>query len=329
MAENLSNGLSPDQIALASLEKKHHLLRDHVTAVARGYKTGYYLYGTGGAGKSFTVLRHLESLDAPHHLFNTRMTAKGLFLTLANAPDAVHVLEDMERLTKDPDAQGVLRSALWAQPGHDRAVTWTTAKDASQRFVFRGGLILISNRPLADLPELRALATRIEVHRLEVTDPELTALMRKLAAGGYCERDRVVLGPEECIQVTEHLLKECRMAGCPLDLRLQQKAFQTYRQFAADCSVSHWEDLVAASVREATCHFRHEPNMTSPEARKAQRRNALRAILTETTDPKRQEELYRERTDASRADLYRRKREVESGDFDKHDASYVAPASPR
>ena len=135
-------------------------------------------------GKSYTVLRHLESLDVPYQLFNSRMTAKGLFLALQWAPDAIHVMEDMERLTKDPDAQGVLRSALWAQPGHDRVITWTTATDGKQRFVFRGGLILISNRPLADLPELRAMATRIEVHRLEVSDAELAALMRELAGKG-------------------------------------------------------------------------------------------------------------------------------------------------
>src|SRR5271167_1948772 len=177
-----------DKEALGTLEKKLHLVRDHVTAVGKGYKTGYYLYGYGGMGKSYTVLRHLESLDVPYQLFNSRMTAKGLFLALLKAPDAIHVLEDMERLTKDPDAQGVLRSALWAQPGHDRVVTWTTATDGSQRFIFRGGLILISNRPLADLPELRALATRIEVHRLEVSDVELIALMRNLATEGYRQR---------------------------------------------------------------------------------------------------------------------------------------------
>ena len=173
-----------DKAHLISLEKKLHLVRDPVTAVVRGYKTGYYLYGAGGVGKSFAVLRHLESLDVAYQLYNSRMTAKGLFLTLAQSPDAVHVLEDMERLTKDPDAQGVLRSALWSQPGHDRVVTWTTAKDGPQRFAFNGGLILISNRPLADLPELRALATRIEVHRLEVTDAELMALMRRTGRRG-------------------------------------------------------------------------------------------------------------------------------------------------
>jgi hypothetical protein len=310
-----------DRTALASHEKKMHLVRDHVTAVARGFKTGYYLYGTGGSGKSFTVLRHLESSDVPYQLYNSRMTAKGLFLTLQKAPDAIHVLEDMERLTKDPDAQGVLRSALWAQPGHDRVVTWTTATDGPVRFVFRGGLILISNRPLADLPELRALATRIEVHRLEITDAELTALMRDLAAKGHRVQDKLVIAPEECMKVTEYLLKECRSAGCPLDLRLQQKAFQTYLQFAGDCSVSHWEDLIAASVREATCHFRHEVNTSSPEAKKAKRRNVVREIVGTVADAKEQERLFTEKTGASRADFFRRKREVESGEFDEADAA--------
>ncbi len=307
--------------ALASHEKKMHLVRDHVTAVARGFKHGFYLYGTGGSGKSFTVLRHLESLDVPYQLFNSRMTAKGLFLTLLKAPDAIHVLEDMERLTKDGDAQGVLRSAVWSQPGHERVVTWTTATDGPMRFVFRGGLIMISNRPLADLPELRALATRIEVYRLDVTEAELTALMRDLAAKGHRVQDKLVIAPEECIKVTEYLLKECRAVGCPLDLRLQQKAFQSYLQFAGDYSVSHWEDLIAASVREATCHFRHEVNTSSPEAKKARRRNVVREIIGTVADAKEQERLYVEKTGASRADFYRRKREVESGEFDGADAA--------
>jgi hypothetical protein len=304
------------QVAIASFEQKLHLLRDRTAAVALGYQTGLYLYGTGGMGKSYAVLRHLESLDVPYQLFNSRMTPKGLFLALERASDALHVLEDMERLTKDPDAQGVLRSALWAQPGHDRVVTWTTATDGRQRFIFRGGLILISNRPLADLPELRALATRIEVYRLEATEAELAALMREVAAKGYRLDGKVGIGPEECLQVTEHLLKECRSAGCPLDLRLQQKAFRNYLQFAADCSVSHWEDLVAASVREATCHFRHDADTSSPEAKKAHRRNVIREMIRENVGVKKQEEDYMRRTGMSRADFFRRKREVESGEFD-------------
>jgi hypothetical protein len=306
----------PDCDALASLEKKLHLVRDLVTAVARGYKTGLFLYGHGGVGKSYTVTQHLEKLGADHRLFNSRMTAKGLFLALERDPEAIHVLEDMERLTKDRDAQGVLRSALWAQPGHERAVTWTTATGGPLRFTFRGGLILISNRRLADMPELRALATRIEVHRLDVSDPELEALMRDLAAQGYRQGGKLVMGPEDCLEVTEHLLKECRAAGCPLDLRLQQKSFQTFLQWEADATFCQWRDLVAASGREAAHRFRHEADTASPEEKKRRRRDVLRPILAETGDVQEQECLYRERTGKSRADFFRRKRELESGEFD-------------
>src|SRR5207237_9727708 len=111
--------------ALASHEKKMQLLCDLVTAVVKGFKNGLFLYGSGGTGKSFTVLGRLQSLQAGYQLHNSRMTAKGLFCTLKHAPDAVHVLEEMERITKDADAQGVLRSALWAQPGHARVITGT------------------------------------------------------------------------------------------------------------------------------------------------------------------------------------------------------------
>lgn len=307
------------EAALASLGKKANLICDHCRAVVEGYKTAFYLYGPGGVGKSFLVLQYLESLAAAYQLWNTRMTAKGLYQTLEHSPDAIHVLEDMERLTKDSDAQGVLRSACWSQPGRERVVTWTTATEGARKFTFRGGLILLSNRPLADLPELRALATRIEVYHFEATDAEMAAKMRQLAAMGYRLHGNVGISPDECLQVTEYLLKECRAAGCTLDLRLQQKAFQSYMQYAADCCFSHWEDLVTASVREAMCHFRHEPNKASPEEKKAKRRNVLREIIATEPDEKQHEKLYWDRTRMARADFYRRKSEVVSREFDEYD----------
>jgi hypothetical protein len=301
---------------LASLERKLHLVRDCVAGVVHGYDTGFYLYGAGGMGKSYTVLKHLTALEATYHLFNTRMTAKGLFQTLEKAPDAIHVLEDMERLTRDPDAQSLLRSALWAQPGHDRVVKWTTASKGEERFIFRGGLILLANRPMADLPELRAVATRIAVHRLDVTEDELVALMRDLASRGYEVNGKVVIRPEECHTITEYLLAESRTAGCPLDLRLQVHAFKNYLQWEADQTVCSWQDLVSARVREAAHHFRHEANTKPREDRLRERRDIVREIMQQTSDAKEQERLYEKETGRSRADFFRRKREVQSGEFD-------------
>ena len=310
-----------DVAALAIVAKEDQLLRDLITAVARSYKHGLYLYGPGGIGKSYTTLDQLKKLDVPYILFNSRLTGKGLFQALQKRPEAIFVFEDVERLTKDADAQGVLHSALWAPPGHDCVVTWTTATDGEQRFTFRGGLILISNRPLADLPELRALATRIEVHRLEIAEAGIAALMRDLASRGYRQEGKLAVAPEQCLLVTEHLLAECRAAGCRLDLRLQQKSFQTYLQWSSDCTACHWKDLVAASVREAAHHFRHEINTLPMEDKKKQRRNILRAIMAQTDDVGEQQLLYHEQTDSSRADFFRRKAEVKSKEFDEYDAA--------
>ncbi len=82
--EKLLSG-SVAQNALASLEKKLQMLRDLVTAVAKGFKTGLFLYGSGGVGKSYNVLRQLEKLEVGYQLFNGRMTAKGLFRAMKAA----------------------------------------------------------------------------------------------------------------------------------------------------------------------------------------------------------------------------------------------------
>jgi hypothetical protein len=306
---------------LASLERKLALVRDRVGAVARGSHTGLFLYGTGGIGKSYTVLSHLKALDAPYKLFNSRMTGKGLFRALERCPDVVFVLEDMERLTKDPDAQGVLRSALWAQPGHERIVTWTTATGGEERFAFRGGLILLSNRPLADLPELRALATRIVVLKLDVTDGEVEARMYELAARGYDRDGRRLLEPHQCAVVVAHLAAECRACAYPLDLRLLVGSYHDFIDCACDANACHWHDLVASRVREAASHFRAEPSKESPEDRKRGRRNALRTIMGQTVDVQEQVRLYKEQTGCERNDYFKRKREIQSGEFEGEQAA--------
>jgi hypothetical protein len=307
----------PDHDALAGLEHKLHLVRDRVAAVASGYQTGLYLCGAGGIGKSYTVLRHLDALKAIYVLFNSRMTARGLFMALSRAPDIVHVLEDMERLTRDLDAQGVLRSALWAQPGHERVVTWTTATGGQERFAFRGGVIMLANRPLADLPELRALATRITVMRLEVTDGEIAALMRDLASRGHARGGKRVLQAEACHEIVEHVIAESRAARCALDLRVLVNSYSDYLQWDADGTACDWRDLVSSRVTEAVGHLRGEVDTQDAEAKKAARRQVVREVMRRTADVREQFRLYREQTARSRADFFRRKSEVESGEFDE------------
>ena len=82
--------------------------------MALGFSNGFFLHGTGGIAKSYTVLNELQRLGVDFKLFNSRMSGRGLFEALAEYPKASTSLEDMERVVKDKDAQGILRSPVGA-----------------------------------------------------------------------------------------------------------------------------------------------------------------------------------------------------------------------
>ena len=188
---------------LATLETKLQLVRDYVGQVAGGYTTGLYLFGEGGIGKSYTVLEELERLKADYKVFNSRMTGRGLFNALETFPDSVHVLEDMEQVSATAAPRASCAAPCWGQRKDggkgpmERPVTWSTYK-MEHSFIFTGGIIMIANRPLDDLPELRALRTRIACMQLRATDGELTALMRSVALKGF-EHEGRVMTPAECL----------------------------------------------------------------------------------------------------------------------------------
>jgi hypothetical protein len=334
-----------DARALESLDRKFLAVRDFVTGVVQGYYRGLYLYGEGGLGKSFTVFDHLDGLGCRYEAFNSRVTGAGLFRALGRWPDALHVIEDTERLTSDRDAQSLLRSALWSQAGRDPVATWTTSK-GEQRFTFRGAIIMVTNRPMADLPELRALATRIPVYELQASWDELAAHMRRIAGRGLIPScgdllpspagiAEVSAGPDgkesrqlgmsryqnqietkTLCEICEFVIAQCRQAQRPLDLRLFDNACATYLLGKSDIAHLHWEDLVTIQIRQAASQLRHGVVLPSGEERRAKQRDIARAILQETEDPEEQVRLWKQRTKRGRSTFYRRKAEVENGEFD-------------
>jgi hypothetical protein len=242
--------LNDDEMNLASYEGKLTLIRDYVRGVVLHFATGFFLCGNGGISKSHTVLNELETLGADFKLFNSRMSGRGLFQALAEYPNTTHVLEDMERIVGDKDSQGVLRSALWSQRGEDgklkRVVTWSTARGI-ESICFTGGIIMLSNRPLADLPELRAIRTRISHLHLMASDQEIACLMRRIACKGFQHGEQAMTA-DECQIVCEYLIAESQTKLAHLDLRLLDNSFRDYLLWKAGHTTSHWMTLVATRL---------------------------------------------------------------------------------
>jgi hypothetical protein len=243
-----------DITALAKLDSKMECIRVAVKSLSGRYQSGFFLWGEGGCGKSYTIFEELRRQRAKYVLHNSRLTARGLADALERAPDDIHVIEDCETMFGDAKTAGVLRSALFSQskakPSR-RIVTWG-AFGTSIRFVFTGSIIIVSNANLAQQrPELRALASRIGVFRLDVENAELLALMKKICGDGF-RYGRDYLTPIECWEVGTYIRENLAKLQRPLDLRLLTHGFKDFLQWKNDESGSlHWHDLMLSRLQEA------------------------------------------------------------------------------
>jgi hypothetical protein len=191
---------------------------------------------------------------------------------LSQAPDAIHVLEDMEGLYSQDNAMEVLRSALWGQRADggrgpmERWLTWGSSGKRPREFrvLFTGGLIMTANKDLdTTFPELAAVKTRIADLMLAPSDGELRALLRYLARRGW-QAEGYRLDSYECQDVCEYLIAQSSALQRRLDLRLLENCYADYLLWRERHSLCHWHDLVATRLRERTTYFRREVEVAAP-----------------------------------------------------------------
>jgi hypothetical protein len=304
---------------LANLEKKLQLLRDDVASVALGYHTGMLVYGVGGIGKSFTVAAQLRAMNVMVRSNTARMTGRALFDHLRQFPDEIFLIEDNEPLLRDRAAVGVLRSALWASPraepgGNrvpDRSITWFTAR-GNEEFIFSGGIILVMNSPPPRTPEVDALLTRIPAVEFQISDAEMAAHMRHLAATAP---PRIVghdMTADECAAVCEFVIKEATDRNHRLDIRLLYNAYNLFVQYQQGDSGAHWQDRVLAVINRRAPRFRHAVDSSGATRldRFTRQRVIVREILAATPVRTEQVEMRRMRTQFSERTFDTRKAEV-------------------
>lgn len=189
--------------ALQTLQAKYDDLCTNALLVADGHFTGLYVYGPGGVGKSHQIRQTLDTNHKPYALVNTHVTGAKFFHKLAANPQGLFLVEDLETLFSDKIARNAMRAALWgerdAQGRMIRHVHYQTMKEDIE-FDFDGRLIFTMNRPLKDIPELAALASRILVTLFKPLREELLAIAKKIAAGGY-RTDKGTLSSQHALEV--------------------------------------------------------------------------------------------------------------------------------
>lgn len=299
-----------DQEALDELEGRMSVVTDRVRSVIADMRHAFFLYGPGGNGKTYLVRTALKRFGADFLAFNSRMTGRALFDVLRDSPKAIHLLEDMETLMADRHALGVLRSAAGGEDGQERLVTWVTHTDGVIQFEFTGKLIIVSNRSLGAMPELQAVSTRFSPVEWKPTDIQLAALMRSVALGGY-EHHGETMNANECMAATELIIQTSQELGRHLDMRLFFHACSDYVQWRTGQTDSHWRDLIISAVREqpSAAHFQE-----GREERKRREQDLIRELVGQSSDRKKQIEMWCGKTGKSNKTFYRQLKEIGGDD---------------
>jgi hypothetical protein len=173
--------------------------------------------------------------------------------------------------------------------------------------IFDGGIIVISNRKISELPEAKALTTRIPCVDFPVTDQEIAALMRSVAMKGYRMGDSV-LAPEECLDVAEFIISESTHLNRQLDMRVLINGFADRLQAEDHDAGCGWRDLIASTLRGRPSVVEDIESVGIRRQRKARELEIARQIVHLPHHERLQ--VWKEKAEASESTLYRRLAEL-------------------
>lgn len=172
------------------INQRFEFVTDMVKMVAEGTMPSCVITGDGGLGKSYTVMKSLETagltnitelaqfqvgqkinLAKSYRIVKGFSTAKGLYRTLYESNGTTIVFDDCDSILKDDVARNILKGALDSYS--KRYISWMADmrdEDLPKSFEFKGRIIFISNMSLEKIDQ--AIRTRSMCVDLSMTEPE-------------------------------------------------------------------------------------------------------------------------------------------------------------
>jgi hypothetical protein len=182
------------------INKRFEFLEQMVTMIADGTMPSCVITGEGGLGKSYTVLKSLETAgftnitDLANFAVGSKInksksytvvkgysTAKGLYRTLFENNGMVIVFDDCDSILKDDVAKNLLKGALDSYS--KRYISWNADMrddDLPRSFEFTGSVIFVSNMAMDKIDQaIRTRALCVDLSMSEAQKLERMELIAK------------------------------------------------------------------------------------------------------------------------------------------------------
>jgi hypothetical protein len=239
------------EVVRKALRQKESLLKAALDSVIQGYTNAAFIYGPGGLGKTHLITSQLEAMLGKvwrHH--TAYSTPKALMLAIAEAPDVVHLFEDVEKLHKTDVGASILRAACGSPKQRERWVTYETATEV-MRVNFSGGIVIVSNEDLSRAKgPMAAVASRFRPMLWDLTTEERVVSIFDIAERGW-KRGSLALSAGQCRQVAEYLVMQMLdgLVQIPVDLRTYtEHALPAFAMVHLGGSTVDWKEVVRVKL---------------------------------------------------------------------------------
>lgn len=141
-----------------SITERFSFINQLVESVVTGHNNGLVITGSGGLGKTYTVMQTLADNDLGDSDFvvvKGHATALSLYKTLFDHSNKIIVFDDCDAVLDDKTAINLLKAAL--DTSDRRMVSWMSSRDNLNSlppvFEFKGRAIFISNKRQDAVPQ--------------------------------------------------------------------------------------------------------------------------------------------------------------------------------
>src|SRR3990167_4551441 len=170
---------------------QHEILQRYINGLIKGYANSLIIVSSAGQGKSETTINALHEAnlrkDIDYFYLANYLTPKALVEVLEAtnklSDPKILVIDEAEEILNQPEAIGVLKSALWEVDG-ERKVFWITSRERKE-FQFNGKIIFILNQINKKSPIVNALLDRSIFFEFSLNNQEIKNLIRERAKQPY------------------------------------------------------------------------------------------------------------------------------------------------
>jgi hypothetical protein len=187
----LLNGTDND--VQVDINKRFEIMAKLVRIVSMKSIPGMIIVGTGGLGKTYTVMQtihELGMLEGEHyiHIHGAKLTTTTFYTTLYENSDKLIIFDDSDSVLNSDDNINMLKSALDSGTG-PRTVTYLSPAISNMgmdtSFEFKGQIIFISNKAITDFDQpliSRSVAVDVSMTRDEVFE-RMLGIINKMKEG--------------------------------------------------------------------------------------------------------------------------------------------------